>query len=677
MEAQMAATAAAAAVIDSVATSQQVSLAAPFPTPPAPRRRATGGRARGGSKRSPAKAASSAVAAPPAKKHKKVAAKVAGGRASTGSSGTESVAEKTEEEAAWKLVSGQVAQAVRKSNKELWAALRKCTAQVEHLRDNTNRLEARVDGQGQCNERTAMAVASLRLVVQKEGGMSGSGKEGHHGGSTKDGLTRGGKGGDGRGSSEGDRSSGADIKPVIKAEDSNALAKTLAPKNDMEAASLRRPIRTAVKHMVATATNSRHVLMDSEMAITAIHEQVMKTFKMDAEAANSYLMNHIYFSSSTVGAEPNKKRPMSVINTTVPHCVAQVREFIVKPFFQVLGFPYNPMPVSKAKKWSANDCFITSEKGEKALVAAAKSLFLKVGGGDRIVKRKTAGSRGYIEMVVGHHALIASFARNEFQIALGMRSRRRGGNDTGAYMHWVDEFDASIKHLSKNHKDNKVHGGYRITDEIDPDIVMRTNTGRWVFTAPADVSLHASEGPTPKVTSTPARPRKSTKTTTSVSNNPRAPAPAPRGGAPRLGARADNRPHANDVTEEALQDGVEEGGAAADDDGTATDGMSVAPRTGSVVIDVDDNADYSAGAALIGMDEEHEGGRSAKVGATGASMGEEMTDGEGSDGESSGGEATGEGSCSSSSDSGASIASPSSSDGESANEDGSAEEGSD
>jgi len=105
--------------------------------------------------------------------------------------------------------------------------------------------------------------------------------------------------------------------------------------------------------------------------------------------------------------------------------------------------------------------------------------------------------------------------------------------------------------------------------------------------------------------------------------------------------------------------------------------MSVAPRTGSVVIDVDDNADYSAGAALIGMDEEHEGGRSAKVGATGASMGEEMTDGEGSDGESSGGEATGEGSCSSSSDSGASIASPSSSDGESANEDGSAEEGSD
>jgi len=363
---------------------------------------------------------------------------------------------------------------------------------------------------------------------------------------------------------------------------------------------------------------------------------------------------------------------MSVINTTVPHCVAQVREFIVKPFFKVLGFPYNPMPVSKAKKWSANDCFITSEKGEKSVVAAAKSLFLKVGGDDRIVKRKTAGSRCYVEMVVGHHALIASFARNEFEIALGRRSRRRGGIDKGAYMRWVDEFAASINHLSKNHKDNKVHGGYRITDEIDPDIVMRTNTGRWVFTAPADGELHASVGKAPNVTSTTARPRKSTKTTTYVSINPRAPAPAHRGGAPSLGAGADHRPHANDVTEGAMHDSVEEGGVAADDDGTATDGISVAPRTGSVVIDIDDNADYSAGAALIGMDEEHEGGRSAKVGAT-----EGMTDGEGSDGESSDGAATGEGSCSSSSDSGDSNASLSSSDGESDNEDGSAAEGGD
>jgi len=168
---------------------------------------------------------------------------------------------------------------------------------------------------------------------------------------------------------------------------------------------------------------------------------------------------------------------MAVIMTTIPHTMAQIREFVVKPFFKVLGFSYNPMPLSKAKKWSVNDCFLTSYKGEKAVVAAAKHSFMKVGGASRIVKDNAAGSRNHVDMVVGHHALIASFARNEFEIALGNRSRRRGGNGTGAYEHWVDEFSTSIKHLTTNYKDNKVHAGYRITDAVNPGIVVRTTSG--------------------------------------------------------------------------------------------------------------------------------------------------------------------------------------------------------
>jgi len=148
MEAQASATAAAAAVIDGMPTSQHTSLAAQFPTPPTPRRRPTGGCAHGGGKRSPTKAACSAVTARPAKKRKTAVDKSAGGSHSNGSSGTESSAEKPEEEAAWKLVGGKVAKSVRKGNKEMWMALRKSMAQIEHLRENVNRLEARVDGQG-------------------------------------------------------------------------------------------------------------------------------------------------------------------------------------------------------------------------------------------------------------------------------------------------------------------------------------------------------------------------------------------------------------------------------------------------------------------------------------------------------------------------------------------------
>jgi len=417
IEAETAAAAAAAAVISSAPTPSPASLAAPFPPLPPPRRRPGGGK---GKKRSPAKAASPKSAAPQRKK-KKAADDVAG----NDNDGAELVAGITpsaptpEAVAAWALVSGEVAQAVRNGNKQLWAALKKTTAQMEHLRADSNRLEARVDAQGQCNERTAMAVAALRVAVQSGATAGGSHKDGAHGSSGK----------------KNEKGRNNDVKPVVKMEDAKASEMALAPANDMQAARLRRPIRTVMKNRIATTTVSREVLLDPEMAAAVIHEEVIRALGVTPDAADSYLMNRIYFSSSTADAEPTKKRPMAVIMTTIPHTMAQIREFVVKPFFKVLGFSYNPMPLSKAKKWSVNDCFLTSYKGEKAVVAAAKHLFMKVGGASRIVKDNAAGSRNHVDMVVGHHALIASFARNEFEIALGNRSRRRGGNGTGAYEH--------------------------------------------------------------------------------------------------------------------------------------------------------------------------------------------------------------------------------------------------
>jgi len=339
---------------------------------------------------------------------------------------------------------------------------------------------------------------------------------------------------------------------------------------------------------VATTTISRDVLMDADTVTTVIHDEVVQALGVTPVDADSYLMNHIYFSSSTQGADPTKKRPMSVIMTTVPHSVAQIREFILKPFFNSLGFPYNPMPLAKAKKWASKDAFITSYKGEKALVAAAKNMFMKVGGGSRIVRDKAAGSRCHVDMVVGHHALIASFVRNEFEIALGNRSRRRGGNDTGAYMGWVDEFAASIKHLSKNHKDHKVYGGYRIIDVIDPDLVVRTGSGGWVFTAPASA-------PPSTLVPAAARPASSTKRRAVESAHPPAVPSTPRTRTPKSGE----------------DDGV---------GGEDTDGMSVV-RPAGVVIVVDKDDDHRSGAALIGLAEE-----GASAGRPGRQSGVVMSD---------------------------------------------------
>jgi len=596
------AAAAAAAAVAAACSPPPPSLAAAFPSPPPPRRRASGTNVGGGKKRSSAKAPSAKSGAPLAKK-KKAAQEAA--RSCDGGTASNSAAPTPEAVAAWKLVGGEVAKAVRDGNKALWAALKHSTAQIEDLRADATRLEARVDAQGQCNERTALAVASVRLSVKGAASTEVPRKEASHGTCATG------------------RAGVKDQKPVVKVEEAMAAAMALAPENEAEAAKLRRPLRTVVKKRVATTTDSREVLMDADTAVDVIQDVVVKAFVVSSDAANDYMMNRVYFPSSVKGAEPIKKWPVAVIMSTIPHTVAQLREFILKPFFGVLGFAYNPMPIGKANKWSKKDYFLTLYKGEKAVVAAAKNLFTKIGGSGRIVKDKSAGSRQHVEMVVGHHALIASFARNEFEIALGRRMRRRGGTGNGSYMHWLDEFAASIRHLSKHHKDNKVHAGYRITDAIDPDMVVRTNTGEWIFTAPGPAAANAPSSSTP-VTS--ARPPTSTKRTVTASPGGvvRAGASAggtARGGGPSGGAAETRRPAAGDPTAAPAPNCIEDYGVSVGHDGRAPDGDSHAPPAGVVIV-VDTDADHGSGAALIGLTEEGAGSEAARSDGEGSRGGD-------------------------------------------------------
>jgi len=62
-----------------------------------------------------------------------------------------------------------------------------------------------------------------------------------------------------------------DEKPVVNRHKARAAAMALAPENEVKAAKLRRPIRAAVKHLVATAKDSREILMDSATSTANIH----------------------------------------------------------------------------------------------------------------------------------------------------------------------------------------------------------------------------------------------------------------------------------------------------------------------------------------------------------------------------------------------------------------------
>jgi len=117
-----------------------------------------------------------------------------------------------------------------------------------------------------------------------------------------------------------------------------------------------------------------------------------------------------------------------------------------------------------------------------------------------------------------------------------------------------------------------VHAGYRISDAIDPDMVIPTGGGRWAFSAPDEEPKNLSAvGKKPTSTLKTAahlpRPTKSRADVTGV--------PATHG----IAAGASPNVDQNDIDEE---------------------GSETPPRT-SVVIMGDEDSDYGTGAAWIGI----------------------------------------------------------------------------
>eukprot|EP00168_Porphyra_purpurea_P018004 TRINITY_DN6511_c0_g1_i1.p1 TRINITY_DN6511_c0_g1~~TRINITY_DN6511_c0_g1_i1.p1 ORF type:complete len:306 (-),score=53.85 TRINITY_DN6511_c0_g1_i1:302-1219(-) len=111
--------------------------------------------------------------------------------------------------------------------------------------------------------------------------------------------------------------------------------------------------------------------------------------------------------------------------------------------------------------WLDDDEFLTSIKGQAAVIAAAKALFRRGGADCRIVKSRGAGGGEHVTMTVRHYMLIGSFVRHELMIAAGLRSRPRHGKSEGAFKKWVFEINAVENWLRK---DADVNNGMSLVD---------------------------------------------------------------------------------------------------------------------------------------------------------------------------------------------------------------------
>ncbi|OSX76646.1 hypothetical protein BU14_0183s0038 [Porphyra umbilicalis] len=335
-----------------------------------------------------------------------------------------------------KKASAAMAQMLIDSLEPLCVEVVESAQQMERMRADLSRLAQKVDTQGVGHERTAKAVIDLRDSKKTES---------PRGASSTVGCTK----------------TAFDDKAATEAD-----LVALAAKNNREVEVVRNDVRHVLQTLAVTTETSTLVLADSGRYKATLHSTIARLRNISADEAAEWAAGGQLLPTRIVNIKNGTKtkvKNLSVpLSATAGYLVADLKKWSLAAYFEVLGVDW-PSDLAKgfAELWLEDDEFLTSEKGQAAIIAGAKALFRRGGAASRIVKSRGAGGGEHVTMTVGHYMLIGSFVRHELMVAAGLRSRQRHGKSEGAFKHWVVEVNPVKDWLPK---DAAVANGMSLVD---------------------------------------------------------------------------------------------------------------------------------------------------------------------------------------------------------------------
>jgi len=335
-----------------------------------------------------------------------------------------------------KQASAAMAQMLIDSLEPLCVEVIEAAQQMERMQADLSRLAQKVDTQGVGHERTAKAIIDLRDSKKTES----TRMAGTNDGSTKTAL---------------------DIKTATDAE-----LVAVAAKNNREVEVVRNEVRRILETLAFNTDTSNLVLADAGRYKVTLHSTIARLRNVSAEEAAEWAAGGQLLPTRIVNEKNGTKtkvKSLSVpLGATAGYLVADLKKWTLAAYFEVLQINW-PSELDKgfAETWLEDDEFLTSDKGQAAIIAAAKALFRRGGATSRIIKSRGAGGGEHVSMTVGHYMLIGSFVRHELMVAAGLRSRQRHGKSEGAFKHWVVEVNPVEDWLRK---DAAVANGMSLVD---------------------------------------------------------------------------------------------------------------------------------------------------------------------------------------------------------------------
>jgi len=333
-----------------------------------------------------------------------------------------------------KKASAAMAQMLIDSLEPLCVEVIEAAQQMERMQADLSRLPQKVDIQGVGHERTAKAFIDFR-DSKKTASTSMA--------DTNDGSNK----------------TALEIKTATDAE-----LVAVAAKNNREVKVVRKEVRRILETLAFNTNMSNLVLADAGRYKVTLHSTIARLRNVSAVEAAEWAAGGQLLPTRIVKEENGTKtKDVSVpLGATAGYLVADLKKWTLAAYFEVLEVEW-PSELDKgfAETWLEDDEFLTSDKGQAAIIAAVKALFRRGGAAPRIIKSRGTGGRKHVSMTVGHYMLIGSFVRHELMVAAGLHSRQRHGKSEGVFKHWVVEVNPVEDCLRK---DTVVANGMSLVD---------------------------------------------------------------------------------------------------------------------------------------------------------------------------------------------------------------------
>jgi len=224
---------------------------------------------------------------------------------------------------------------------------------------------------------------------------------------------------------------------------------------------VRARLRKTLLDKFGFSNTSIDAIPDKDIFRGLIALDTQEELNVDEAAAQAWLTTPVATPSRGGGGTPLLMRPFVPLLRVRGHFLQAVKKRVIGTYFPAIDLVLAADKPVVANQWKADDKYMASAIGRKAIVAGASAVLVAVGAGSRIVQPTEVGEEAVVETTVAVVSLVATLVRAALDEAANVIATNTVGDNLLKQV--VAEQARCEEHWSV---DAEFHHGIRLVDGL-------------------------------------------------------------------------------------------------------------------------------------------------------------------------------------------------------------------